>query len=204
MVDGVLMVDDGSKLRVVVPEKIVPLILKFRHDLPLAGHREFNKTYEAISERYFWLFMHKEVKEYCSSCHLCQTKKHLSKQNRAPLKPIVVNTPWSLIGIDVSGPLKKTENGNKYVVVVVDYFTKFCVAKAVQDFTAETTARFVFEEVVCKLGAPKSMISDQGVNFKAKLFKRLCELCNIKTAHSSVYNEQDIETDFNNVRGYQA
>lgn len=141
--DKLVMVDDGSKLRVVVPEKIVPMILKFRHDFPLASHREFNKTYEAISERYFWVFMHKEV------------------------NTIVVNTPWSLIGIDVSGPLKMTANGSKYVVVVVDYFTKFCVAKAVQDFTAETTARFVFEEVVCKLGAPKSMISDQEVNFKA-------------------------------------
>ena len=64
----------------------------------------------------------------------------------------------------------------------------FCVAKAIKDFTAETTAKFVFEEVVCKLGTPKSMISDQGVNFKAKLFKKLCELCKIKTAHSSVYH----------------
>lgn len=131
--------------------------------------------------------MHKDVKRYCLTCHLCQTKKHLGKLNKAPLKPIVVNTPWSLIGIDVTGPLKQSSNGNKYVIVAVDYFTKFCVAKAVHDFTAETTAKFVFEEVVCKLGAPKGIMSDQGVNFKAKLFKRLCDLCQVKTANSTVY-----------------
>ena len=99
-----------------------------------------------------------------------------------------MNTPWSLIGLDVSGPLKRTVNGNSYVLVALDYFTKYCVAKAVPDFTAETTAKFIFEEIICKLGSPKSILSDHGVNFKSKLFKRLCELCNIKTANSSFYH----------------
>ena len=128
------------------------------------------------------------MKYYCSTCHFCQTRKHLGKANRAPLKPIIVNKPWELIGIDVAGPLKKTASGNSYVIIAVDYFTKFCVGKAVPSFNAETTAKFIFEDVVCKLGSPKSVISDQGVNFKAKLFKKLCNLCGINPVNSSVYH----------------
>ena len=82
---------------------------------------------------------------------------NISFRKKSQVKLIVVNTPWSLIGLDVSGPLKRTVNGNSYVLVALDYFTKYCVAKAVPDFTAETTAKFIFEEILCKLGSPKSI-----------------------------------------------
>jgi hypothetical protein len=190
LVDGVVMVKANGECgrRVVVPQGFVRTLLELKHDMPLSGHRDFEKTYSGIQSKFFWQKMHKDVKNYCKTCHLCQTRKHLGKANRAPLKTIVVNVPWGLIGLDVTGPLKRSINGNLYVIVAVDYFTKFCVAKAIPDFTAETTAKFIFEEIICKLGAPKSIISDQGVNFKAKMFARLCQLCNVKTANSTVYH----------------
>ena len=190
LANDVLMLNDSLKVRPVVPAKLIKIILEFHHDQPLAGHRDFERTFASIKERYFWINMHKEVKEYCATCHLCQTKKYISRPARAPLKPIHVSEPWSIIGLDVAGPLKSTISGNKFIIVAIDYFTKFCVAKAVPDSTAETTARFVFEEIVCKFGAPKAIISDCGPNFKAELFKKLCVLCDIKTANSSFYHHE--------------
>ena len=132
--------------------------------------------------------MHKEIKNYCSTCHLCQTKKHLGQVNRAPLKPIIVNEPWTVIGIDVSGPHRVTANGNVFIILAGDYHSKFCVGKAVPNFTVATTAQFVFEEIICKFGMPRTIISDHGVNFMAKMFGVLCELCKIKRANSSFYH----------------
>ena len=161
--NGVLMVKENSSKRIVVPKKVLPVLFSFHHDLPLAGHRDYEKTLNSLKSRYFWFNMAKDTKAYCSTCHLCQTKKYSNRVNRAPLKPIVVNTPWSLIGLDVSGPLKRTVNGNSYVLVAVDYFTKYCVAKAVPDFTAETTAKFIFEEIICKLGSQESSGKDVSI-----------------------------------------
>jgi hypothetical protein len=62
--------------------------------------------------------------------------------------------------LDIAGPLKVTANENKYIVIAVDYFTKFCISKAIPDITALTIAKLVFEEIFCKLGTPKSIISD--------------------------------------------
>ena len=104
MIDEILYFMDESNFKIVVPEKTIITLLEFHHDLPLAGHRDFEKTFEGLKNRYFWFEMHKSVKEYCASCHLCQTKKSLGKQLRAPLKPIFVSEPWSLIGIDFAGP----------------------------------------------------------------------------------------------------
>jgi hypothetical protein len=168
------------------------MILKLHHDIPLAGHRDFEKTYKSISDKYFWLEMHKEIKKYCASCYLCQTKKHLGKSSRAPLKTIIVRTPWGLIGLDFAGPLKKTINGMLYIILAICYFTKFCVAKAVKDCTALTAAKFVYEEVICRFGMPKSIISDSGVSFKAHLFMNLCKLLKISNSYSTFYHHEGI------------
>jgi hypothetical protein len=180
------VVDDKTKI--VVPKQSVATVLTFLHDSPLAGHRDFDKTFDSINSKYFWLNMHKDIKSYCATCHLCQTKKYLNKPNVAPLKPIVVNTPWGLIGLDIAGKFKKTPSGNEYIVIAVDYFTKFCIARAIPDFTALSTAKFIFEEIICKMGMPSSIISDRGVNFQSNLFEQLCKLLKIKKVNATFYH----------------
>ena len=188
--NDVLVFSDNGVTRTVVPTQVVPVILRVHHDLPLAGHRDFEKTYATISSRYFWIKMHSDVKQYCSSCHLCQTKKHLNQSVRAPLKPIKINQTWQLIGIDGAGPLPITASENRYILIAVDYFSKFCVAKAVPDLTAITAAQFLFDEVICRFGMPNSVVSDHGKNFESILFAQLCKLCQIKTSKSTFYHPE--------------
>jgi hypothetical protein len=186
----ILVFRDENCDRIVVPAHIIQLVLEFHHDSQFAGHREFEKTLSSIKCRYFWIHMHRDVKSYCSTCHLCQTKKHLNSSFRAPLKPITVDQPWILIGIDVSGPLVRTPNGNLYIILAIDYFSKFCIGKATPDATALTTARFLFEDIICRFGMFKSLLSDHGKNFKSILFAQLCKLCGIKAINSTFYHPE--------------
>ena len=186
------MRDVDGIVKIVVPKQARVLVLNLLNDSPLAGHRDFERTYDSISNKYFWLKMHSEIKKYCSTCHLCQTKKFLNKPSAAPIKPIVVNTVWALLGFDIAGLLKVTANGNKYIMFAVDYFTKFRIAKASPDFTALATAKFVYEEIVCKMGTPKSIISDKGVNFQSNLFQQLCKLYKVKKVNATFYHPQSV------------
>ena len=188
--NDIVLLMDGEHTKIVVPQQLIPVLLKVHHDLSLAGHRDFEKTYDGITAKYFWIKMHLDVKAYCSSCHLCQTKKYINQSFRAPMKPIIVNQPWELIGIDGTGPLPITPDNNRYILVVVDHFSKFCIAKAVPDLTAISTAKFVFDDVICKFGMPRSLISDHGKNFKSVLFAQLCNLCQIKTCNSTFYHPE--------------
>ena len=188
--NDVLVYTDEQTTRTVVPKQVAPVVLRVHHDLPLAGHRDFEKTYHTISSRYFWPKMHSDVKKYCSTCHLCQTKKHLNQTLRAPLKPIKIHQTWQLIGIDGAGPLPITASKNRYILIAVDYFSKFCVANAVSDLTAITAAKFLYEEIICRFGMPKSVISDHGKNFESILFAQLCKLCQIQTSKSTFYHPE--------------
>ena len=78
-------------------------------------------------------------------------------------------------------------------MLAIDYFTKFCIAKAIPDFTALTTARFVYEDIICKMGMPKSIISDKGVNFQSKLFQQLCKFLKLKKLNATFYHPEGVE-----------
>ena len=88
-----------------------------------------------------------------------------------------VNTgsPLERIAIDIVGPLPRTENGNEYIMVVTDYFTKCAEAYAVPDHIAQTVADKLLNEFVCRFGVPQCTHTDQGREFKSHLLARICE-----------------------------
>ena len=139
--------------------------------------------------------MDDDIKEYCKTCNKCQTIKPVSKL-RAQLQPILAKSPWDIIGIDIAGPLTLSKFGNKYIIVAIDYYTKFCIAQAISDFTALTTARFIFNEIICKFGRANRIHTDRGVNFESNLL-------NYATIIRRTLKNKDESFNYNKMLGYQ-
>lgn len=83
-----------------------------------------------------------------------------------------------------------TENGNRYVVVFLDYLTKWVEAFAIPDQSATTIARILVEEIFCRHGAPEHLLSDRGANFLSDLVQEVCRLLSIKKVNTSGYHPQ--------------
>ena len=73
--------------------------------------------------------------------------------------------PFERIGIDILGPLPETFHGNKYIVVIGDYFSKWIEAFATPDQEAETVANVLVDSFISHYGVPKQIHSDQGSHF---------------------------------------
>jgi len=174
--------------KIVVPKQLIPLVLKQHHDSTFAGHRGPETTIESIKSRFYWNFMPTDVKTYCNTCYKCQTFNYAQAHSRAPLNSIKVNRPGQLFGIDFMGPFKPTADGQCYIVLAIDHFTKYVYAKATKTFSAEVTAQFVFDEIICKQGMITQILSDQGTNFEAKLFKHLCLLTDTEKLRTTTYH----------------
>ena len=86
--------------------------------------------------------------------------------------------PFHRLGIDVL-QLPLTEARNRYVVILMDYLTKWAEAFAVPDKT-ETIARLLVEEIFCRHGAPQELLLDRGANFLSNLIKEVCQILKIK------------------------
>ena len=87
---------------------------------------------------------------------------HLAPKNRAPLNPITVGYPMQMVGMDFLGPLPETDEGNQYILVVGDHFTKYMAAFAVPNQEASTVARILVDEYFCDKGFSEQLHSDQG------------------------------------------
>nr|KAG5710069.1 hypothetical protein BaRGS_030145 [Batillaria attramentaria] len=147
-------------------------------------------TVNVVLERYFWHGMKQEVEDYCRSCCVCQNMNACRKKPAAPLHPIPVpKKKWSLVGMDIIGPLQVTDRGNQYIVALTDHFTKFPVAKAIPCKSSEEVARFMYE-TICIFGAFDSLITDQGREFINFALDILTDRFNINHRISSAYHPE--------------
>ena len=88
------------------------------------------------------------------------------------------------------GPLPITSRGKSYILIAVDYLSRWAEAKAVRQITAKDVAKFVYEDICCKFGVPLELLLDQGPGFRADLLGYLCEKMRIKHNYTTPYYPQ--------------
>ena len=160
------------------------LILYTLHD-EQGVHLGISSTYNKTKKRYYWPNMFEDIKQYIQTCDICQRRGH--EIVRQDLTPIEVKAPFYRIGIDIKGPLPITNQGNRYIIVAMDYLTKWPEAKALSDIKATTVAKFIYEEIICRHGTPTVLQSDRGSNFMSEVIQNLCNNFQIKHHKSSAY-----------------
>lgn len=94
------------------------------------------------------------------------------------------------IAADILGELPITAKGNRYILVVSDYFTKWTEAFAMPNMEAKTVAKIMVEEVFVRLGTPRIIHSDQGRQFESELFREVCRLFHIEKTRTTAYHPQ--------------
>ncbi len=155
--------------QLVVPLSLRPLVLKEMHGGLMGSHLAFLRTYLKIKNNHYWPNMRKEIHEYCKACEKCTANSKSTL--KAYLHPHdLAKAPFQVIGIDFLGPI--TPNyGNKHILVITDYFSRWVEAVALKDQKALTTAKCVFDTVVSRHGMPTAIVSDRGTNFTSNLFR---------------------------------
>jgi len=163
-------------------------LMKIMHDHPTGGHMGIESTYNKIKERYYWNQMFEDIREYIKTCNICQ--RFGKPERNEPLHSIKVIQPYERIGIDIVGPLPETKKKNKYMVVAIEYLTKWVEVRALDKATAENVADFIYEDIICRHGAPKIILTDQGSHFKNKIIDTLLHKFKIEHRLSSPYHPQ--------------
>jgi hypothetical protein len=98
--------------------------------------------------------------------------------------------PFEILGIDVVGPFKVSNRGNKFILVMIDHFTRWVELKAMSEITAEAVCQVLFEEIICRHGCPTKILSDQGKQFVSEVLADMCRRLGIKKIQTSPYHPQ--------------
>ena len=174
-----------------IPSSIVEQLLNSYHTTHWAGHFGFRRTYGKLIERYWWPKMKMDIREYIHQCSKCQQFNIDRRKPPGFLHPIEPPLgPFQLIGIDYTGPFPITSSGNKYVLAITDYFTKWVVAIPLSNQTAQTTADALYQYWICQFGVPKRILSDQGTHFCNYLMAAITHILGCHHLKSTPYHPQ--------------
>ena len=134
--------------------------------------------------------MRKDVEEVVKGCPKCNSHNKVREASK-PLLQAEERTavPWERVGIDFT-EIGRSKAGYTQILVLIDHATKFVIAKPTKDGSAETAATILFEELICKYGAPKELWSDRGKSFIGEIAKYLADLFQIKQKFTSGYHPQ--------------
>lgn len=174
----------------VIPARERRKVLYFCHDFKGSGHLGHKKTLEKVRSKYYWPGCRKDVRTYVAGCETCSKRKSPNVTKRAPMKVVETGIPMERVATDILGELPKTDRGNRYILVVSDYFTKWTDSFAMPNMEAQTVAKILVKEVFAKLGVPRILHSDQGRQYESNLFQELCALLHIEKTRTSPYHPQ--------------
>ena len=176
-----------ARFRLCVPAELRHRLMYAYHDALLSAHRSAEKMYLLMKLNYFWKGMFADIQNWTLSCVRCSKSKALPKSRRAKLQPIMENRPFSMVNVDLIGPMEHSVEQYRYVLTMVDRATRYCFAVPIPDGTAVTIAKVIFSELISKFGLVDCIVSDRGLNFTSPIVQHLCSLIGTKRILTSAY-----------------
>ena len=175
--------------RVVVPKGRRQSLLEMAHSELVSGHFGVKKTYAKLARHFIWPRMWVEVKAFVRTCGGCQ-KASRNTNSRAPLHPLpCIGEPFQLVAFDLVGPLPRSAGGFKYILTMMDMFTKYPEAIPLKKVDNESVLEAMLE-VFSRHGIPEKILTDQGSVFMSRLTKQVCQTLGIGHIRTSPYHPQ--------------
>ncbi|KAL5468841.1 hypothetical protein EMCRGX_G029964 [Ephydatia muelleri] len=177
-------------LQIIAPKGSRSDILQQLHNGALGGHLGEAKTLSRLQERFYWPGHTDDMHMWYKNCPDCGARKSPTKKRRAPLQGVITGYPMQMVAVDITEPFPRTMNGNSYILVVSDYFTRWAEAYAIPNQEAATVADKLVEEFFCRFSIPEQLHSDQGRQFESNLMQEICKLLNMYKSRTTPYHPQ--------------
>lgn len=175
-----------GKIRPIVPPSQQRKVFSAIHNL---SHPGIKGTLSLIKPRFVWKSMKKDITTWVKSCEKCQKTKIYKHTVSSIGNFNPSNGRFEHIHIDIVGPLPPSKN-YKYILTMIDRFTRLIEAVPMQDMTATKCATTLIQHWIARFGIPHRITTDQGRQFESTLYKQLSKLLGFQKIRSSPYHAQ--------------
>ena len=175
---------ERARERIVVPQAQRVELVRLIHRT--SSHLCYRRIYPLIAERFWWNCMGTDLRTWIRCCELCQQLKPGDKRGRYPLAQEGYGYPMDRVSIDISGPWPTSTGGNRYILAITDYFSKWLELEALPDKTALSVAK-ALHRFVSRYGVMNRLHSDRGMEFKAEVVQHLCQFLGVTQTFTSGY-----------------
>ena len=153
----------------------------------ICGNHPGERTlaHRAHTQGYYWPTMKSDVADYVKKCDPCQRMSPILK---SPVQDLVsISSPWLFAqwGIDIVGPFPSTPAQKKLLLVAMDYFSKWIEVDAFASIKDRDVTRFIWKNIVCRFGIPRSIVSDNGPQFDSRVYQDFWQELKIRNLYST-------------------
>jgi Integrase zinc binding domain/Integrase core domain len=180
---------DGS-IQIVVPVSLRDRLLLLAHYPPISAHPGGKRLYASLRRHYYWPRMVSDVYQVVAKCEQCLQERLALRSPHGNLTLFPAQEPLGYIAIDILGPLNKPKNGNQYLLVIVNRFSKLIRTVPLTRITASVVAWAFMEQWVYIYGPPLHLLSDKGRQFTSDVFKNCCKAMGLQHTFTSAYHPQ--------------
>ena len=145
---------------------------------------------KTLRHGYYWSTMLEDATELVRKCKACQEHAKISHLLSELLTSVTSPWPFQQWGLDILGPLPYWQGPMQFIIVVVDYFTKWPEAEPLATITEQKIHNFVWCSIICRFGIPRSLVSDNRKQFDNPKFSDFCAELGIKNYYSSPTHPQ--------------
>ena len=177
---------------ILAPNTLRHTILNLCHDSPTAGHYSAMKTTSKVLESWFWPGCKQDIKQYCQQCLTCAATNNPHCKKPVPLRKML--DPPSNFGqrvhMDLIGPLPTSINGNKYILTMVDAYSKLVEVMPIKDKTAQSAADGMIKGWISRHAIPILILTDAGNEFRNRVTQAMCDKLGMQHRTTSHYHPQ--------------
>ncbi|GKB26621.1 reverse transcriptase domain-containing protein [Tanacetum coccineum] len=151
-------------------------ILTTCHSGPTGGHYGANNTAKKVFDSgFYWPMIYRDAHDLVTRCDTCQRQGKILQHDEMPQNSIQVSEIFDVWGIDFIGPFPSSR-GNKYILVAVDYLSKWVEAKALPTNDARVVCKFL-KSIFARFGSPRAIVSENCASWSDKLDDALWAFC---------------------------
>nr|XP_009615814.1 uncharacterized protein LOC104108477 [Nicotiana tomentosiformis] len=173
-----------------VPEEEMEAILHDYHASPYGRHHGRDKiTAKVLQSVFYWPILFKDAHAFVKKCVICQRTGTISRRHEMPLKGIYEVEIFDVWGIDFMG-LFSSSNGHRYILLAVDYVSKWAEVVALSTNDAKVVVNFVKKNILTRFGTPGALISDRGTHFCNKFLGNLLTNYGVRHKVTTAYHSQ--------------
>lgn len=186
---------DESNWKLCVSKNLRKRVLEENHSSVTAGHMGIRKTRIRIENKYYWPGLKRDVIKFVNHCEVCLAHKTPQTKPAGFMSTTQALGPWDIVTLDFIGPLPRSKQGNQYILVMQDKFSKWIECISLRKATATSLTKSLRERILCHFGWPRVVISDNGSQFTGHIFKKFLEVNGIWHQLTPPYSPQCNSTE---------
>ena len=180
--------DGDRRYQLAVPKELRDKVFSLGHETLLSGHRGAAKTVSRISQDFYYPGMFQDLRDRTWSCDVCQRSVSKGSVGKAPMGKLpLIGVPFSVVCVDIVGPLTPPSDGHRYILTIIDQCTRFPEAIPLKDIETATVAEALMS-TFSRVGLPDRVHSDCGSQFTSAMMGEVYRLMSIKRTTTAPYN----------------